>query len=45
MKERERDASNTSTGSVVQSGALWRETLARELQPIAIHRLGLNIGG
>jgi hypothetical protein len=29
----------------VYAGALWRETTARELEPIAIHRFGLDMGG
>jgi hypothetical protein len=48
MKEawqRHRDSSNTSAGFIVQAGALWRGTPARELEPIATHRLGLDIGG
>jgi hypothetical protein len=43
--EEARNGSNTSTGFIVQAGALGRETPARKLEPIAIHRLGLDIGG
>jgi hypothetical protein len=42
---RSRDSSNTSTGFTVQAEALWKGTLARELEPTATHRLGLDIGG
>jgi hypothetical protein len=41
MKEawkRQRDCSNTSTGFIVQTGALWRGTSAKELEPTASHR-------
>jgi hypothetical protein len=43
MEEAKR-CSNTSTGFIVWVLTLWRETPARELEPIAIHRLGLDIG-
>jgi hypothetical protein len=43
--QKERDSPNTSTGFIVQAGALWRGTPARELEPIATHKLGLDIGG
>jgi hypothetical protein len=42
---RQRDDSNTSTGFTVQGGATWKKTPARELEPIATHRLGLDVGG
>jgi hypothetical protein len=41
--KRQRDGSNTSTGFIVQVRPLWRGTSARELEPIATHRLGLDI--
>jgi hypothetical protein len=43
-KEETERHSNTSTGFIVQAGALWRETPARELEPTAMHRLGLDTG-
>jgi hypothetical protein len=33
----------TSAGFIVQAGTLWRETPARELEPIAMDGLGLDI--
>jgi hypothetical protein len=47
MKEawkRQRDGSNTSTGFIVQAGAMLRGTPARELEPMATHKLVLDIG-
>jgi hypothetical protein len=47
MKEtwkRQRDGSNASTEFIVQEGTLWRGTPARELEPPAVYRLGVDIG-
>jgi hypothetical protein len=30
---------------IVYAGSLWRETTAKELEPIAIHRLELDMEG
>jgi hypothetical protein len=43
--KRQRDGSNTSTGFIVQVGALWRGTPPREIEPTATHRLGLVVEG
>jgi hypothetical protein len=43
--EEARNGSNTSTGFIVQAGALGRATPAKELEPIDMNRLGLDIGG
>jgi hypothetical protein len=42
--KRQRDGSYTSTGFIVQEGALQRGTTARELEPTAAYRLGVAIG-
>jgi hypothetical protein len=47
MKEawkRQKDGSNTSTGFIVQDRALQRGIPARELEPTATYRLGVDTG-
>jgi hypothetical protein len=44
MEEAERRL-KTGTGFIVEAGVLWRLFPARELQPTATHRLGLDIEG
>jgi hypothetical protein len=47
MKEawkRQREGSNASTGFIVWEGPLWRRSPARELEPKAADRLGVDIG-
>jgi hypothetical protein len=41
-RKRQRDSSNTITGFIVQEGALCRGIPARELEPTAIYRLGVD---
>jgi hypothetical protein len=43
-RERGRPGSNASTGFVVQEEALQRGTPARELEPTAAYRLGVDVG-
>jgi hypothetical protein len=43
--EEQREGSNASTGSIVWEGALRRGTPARELEPTAAYRLGVDKGG
>jgi hypothetical protein len=48
MKEawkRQIDGSSTSIGFIAREGALQRETPARELEPPATYRFGVDIGG
>jgi hypothetical protein len=42
--KRHKDSSNTSTGFIVQEGALWRGSPARKLEPTGTYRLGVVIG-